>query len=50
MCISCGGTCGGAGDMLLPVLVTGARLIVLKIKAKGASKIEKTSPDCDKIP
>lgn len=49
MCIFCGGTCGGAGDMLLPALVTGAGLVVLKIQAKRASKKEKASPECDKI-
>jgi hypothetical protein len=49
MCIFCGGTCGGAGDMLLPALVTGAGLIVLKIKARRELKREKNSQECNKI-
>lgn len=43
MCIFCGGVCGGAVDVLLPSIVAGAGLVVLKIQAirvssKGKSR------------
>ncbi len=38
MCIFCGGACGGAGDILLPSIVAGAGLVVLKVQAIRASK------------
>jgi len=41
MCIFCGGTCGGVGDMLLPSLVTGASLLVMRIRVNRANH------DCD---
>ena len=34
MCIFCGGACGGAGDVLLPVVSVGIPLLALKIRAK----------------
>jgi hypothetical protein len=34
MCIFCGGACGGIGDVLLPTLVTGTGLMMLKLKAR----------------
>ena len=34
MCIFCGGDCGGAGDVLLPVISAGVPLVVLKIRAR----------------
>jgi hypothetical protein len=37
MCIFCGGACGGAGDILLPSIVAGAGLVVLKVQAIRAS-------------
>jgi len=32
MCIFCGGTCGGAGDALLPTLVASASLVVMRLR------------------
>ena len=37
MCIFCGGACGGVGDILLPSIVAGAGLVVLKVQAIRAS-------------
>ena len=37
MCIFCGGACGGAGDILLPSIVAGTGLVVLKVQAIRAS-------------
>jgi hypothetical protein len=53
MCIFCGGACGGIGDMLLPTIVTGAGLVVLKIKArrdlhKGHSHNQDSDKSIDK--
>jgi hypothetical protein len=38
MCIFCGGTCGGIGDMLLPTMATGVSLVMLKIRASRKSR------------
>jgi hypothetical protein len=38
MCIFCGGACGGIVDIMLPSVVTGASLVVLKVKAVKASR------------
>ena len=32
MCIFCGGTCGGAGNSLLPVIAAGIPFIIMKIR------------------
>lgn len=32
MCIFCGGTCGGVGDMLLPSIVTAGSLVVMRVR------------------
>ncbi|WP_181213576.1 hypothetical protein [Dehalococcoides mccartyi] len=45
MCIFCGGTCGGAGDMLLPALATGGGLVILKIQAKRELKKNQAKPE-----
>jgi hypothetical protein len=41
MCIFCGGTCGGVGDMILPSATLGISLAVLKIQAVRASHKQK---------
>jgi hypothetical protein len=38
MCIFCGGACGGAVDVILPSLVAGAGLVVLKVQAMRDSR------------
>jgi hypothetical protein len=37
MCIFCGGTCGGVGDVILPSATLGISLAILKIQAVRAS-------------
>jgi hypothetical protein len=32
MCVFCGGTCGGAGDALLPTLVASTSLLVMRLR------------------
>ena len=32
MCIFCGGACGGAGDLLLSLIVAGVGLVILKVQ------------------
>ena len=42
MCVFCGGTCGGAGDMILPYAAIGVSLVTLKVQAVRASRKQKT--------
>ena len=42
MCIFCGGTCSGAGDMILPYAVIGISLVTLKVQSVRASRKHKT--------
>jgi hypothetical protein len=41
MCIFCGGTCGGGGDIILPYAAIGISLVTLKIQAVRASRKQK---------
>ena len=42
MCIFCGGTCGGGGDMILPYAAIGLSLVTLKVQAVRAFRKQKT--------
>jgi hypothetical protein len=48
MCIFCGGTCDGAGDVILPTLAAGAGMVMLRIQAKRELKKGKTKKDSTK--
>jgi hypothetical protein len=48
MCIFCGGTCGGVGDMLLPSLATVGSLVVMRVRVARAcrnTRSEEASPE-----
>ncbi len=45
MCIACGGTCGGAGDIVLPSLVIGAVIIVQGVRASREARETKEEGD-----
>ena len=45
MCIFCGGTCGGVGDVIIPSVAAGASLVTLKIQAMRQSRKQKAGQD-----
>ena len=50
MCVFCGGTCSGVGDILLPSLAAGAGFVILKIQAKRDAKKAKNEADLENAP
>lgn len=49
MCIFCGGTCGGSGDALMPLLAAGAGIAILKVRAaRGARRNKDAGKSYDK--
>jgi hypothetical protein len=56
MCMFCGGTCGGAGDALLPSIVAAGSLVVMRVRmlrsGSAAQDVETTLDDAaaDSVP
>lgn len=50
MCIFCGGTCGGVGDSLLPLIAAGAPIVIMKIRCDlQARKLKNQKEPADNI-
>lgn len=49
MCIFCGGTCGGVGDALMPVVGIGISMAIAKARTLKQRKTGSKSPDIEAV-